>query len=166
MIVGMAGIAVRLRMDSANILAWRTDDWHPALNPHRMHCGNIAEMSGTSDANPLPVPRASKPIRITRARRTAILKALADPRRFQLLEQIAKARCPLACSAARSALPISAATLSHHIKELEAAGLIIATRDGKFVNLSLRPEVLQGLVDTLASLASPPCPPVPPSTSE
>ncbi len=68
--------------------------------------------------------RAQKSSRLTRARRTAILKALADPRRFELLERIAKAGCPLGCAQACAALPISAATLSHHIKELETAGLI------------------------------------------
>ena len=36
-------------------------------------------------------------------RRTAILKALADPRRFELLERIAKAGCPLGCAQALAA---------------------------------------------------------------
>jgi len=35
--------------------------------------------------------RAAKTVRLTRARRTALLKALADPKRFELLERIAKA---------------------------------------------------------------------------
>ena len=69
-------------------------------------------------------PSTAKPARLTRARRAAVLKALADPRRFELLERIAKAGCPLGCTQARAALPISAATLSHHIRELETAGLI------------------------------------------
>jgi ArsR family transcriptional regulator, arsenate/arsenite/antimonite-responsive transcriptional repressor len=90
--------------------------------------------------------------RLSRARRTALLKALADPRRYELLEHIAKAACPLGCSQARQALPISAATLSHHIKELETAGLIQVRRDGKFHYLSLRPGVLQALAALLASL--------------
>lgn len=98
-----------------------------------------------------------KPIRLSRARRTALLKALADPRRFELLEQIAKAACPLGCAQARAALPISAATLSHHIKELETAGLILVRREGKFHYLSLRPGVLEALAAVLASLA--PAPP-------
>ena len=45
-----------------------------------------------------------KKTRLSRARRTAILKALADPHRFQLLEQIANAGCPLGCVQARSSL--------------------------------------------------------------
>jgi ArsR family transcriptional regulator len=102
---------------------------------------------------------AVKPIRLTRARRSAILKALADPRRFELLERIAKAGCPLGCSQALAALPISAATLSHHIKELETAGLIHVRREGKFHFLTLRPGVLQALSDGLTALETPACGP-------
>ena len=98
-----------------------------------------------------------KPARLSRARRTAILKALADPRRFELLEKIAQANCPLGCAQARAALPISAATLSHHIKELETAGLITVRREGKFHFLSLRPGILQALSANLAALEKPLC---------
>jgi DNA-binding transcriptional ArsR family regulator len=53
----------------------------------------------------------------------AIAKALSDPRRFQILKHIAAQSCA-ACSDLRAAFPITAATLSHHLKELESAGLI------------------------------------------
>ncbi|HEX4031942.1 MAG TPA: metalloregulator ArsR/SmtB family transcription factor [Terracidiphilus sp.] len=104
------------------------------------------------------LPENAGSARLTRARRIAILKALADPRRFELLEQIAEARCPLGCAQALAALPISAATLSHHIKELEAAGLIEVRREGKFHFLSLRSGVLQSLAAGLAALEDPACP--------
>ena len=97
----------------------------------------------------------TKPAHLTRAKRTAILKALADPRRFELLEKIAKANCPLGCAQARAGLPISAATLSHHIKELETAGLIEVRREGKFHFLSLRAGVLDALAANLAALGQP-----------
>ena len=87
-----------------------------------------------------------------RIRRALILKALADPRRFRLLELVAAADSPLSCAVAREALTISPATLSHHIKELEAAGLVRAERQGKFVFLSLRPEVWSAFQDSLAAL--------------
>jgi ArsR family transcriptional regulator len=102
---------------------------------------------------------AAKSIHLTRARRTAILKALADPRRFLLLEHIAKASCPLGCSRARKAMSISAATLSHHIKELESAGLIDIRREGKFIYMSLRPRVLDALAATLVALEQNSCGP-------
>jgi ArsR family transcriptional regulator, arsenate/arsenite/antimonite-responsive transcriptional repressor len=101
----------------------------------------------------------AKTQRLTRARRTAILKALADPRRYELLERIAKASCPLVCAQAYAALKIAPATLSHHIKELESAGLIEIERAGKFHSLKLRPDVLDALVETLQSLSSTSCAP-------
>jgi ArsR family transcriptional regulator len=104
-----------------------------------------------------PPPTAAKPLRLSSARRTSILKALADPRRFQLLEKIAKAGCPLGCSEARATLPISAATLSHHIKELETAGLINVRREGKFHFLTMRPGVLKGLTGLLSALDTDAC---------
>lgn len=103
------------------------------------------------------MPPVAKTTRLTRARRTAILKALADPRRFELLEKIASAGCPLGCTQARAALPISAATLSHHIKELESAGLIHVERQGKFHFLTLRPGALQALAAGLSALEQFPC---------
>ncbi len=106
-----------------------------------------------------PPSAASKSPRLTRARRTAILRALADPHRYKLIERIAKAACPLGCAQARAALPISAATLSHHIKELETAGLINIRREGKFHYMSLRPGVLDALATTLATLEQAPCGP-------
>ena len=105
-----------------------------------------------------PAQSTPKPAHLTRARRAAILKALADPRRFELLERIAKAGCPLGCSQVRAALPISAATLSHHIKELETAGLIDIRREGKFHYLSLRSGVLEALATQLAALEPTTCP--------
>ncbi len=113
-----------------------------------------AEVPGQEQAK----SEAPKPVRLTAARRTALLKALADPRRFEVLQRIAKASCPLACSEVLSAIPIAPATLSHHIKELEAAGLIDTRRDGKFVLLSLRAGVLAALVATLSALNTPHCP--------
>jgi ArsR family transcriptional regulator len=104
----------------------------------------------------LPENRA-KPARLTRARRTAILKALADPKRFELLERIARASCPLGCSQARAALAIAPATLSHHIKELETAGLIHVERQGKFHFLSLRAGVLESLIANLSALDAQHC---------
>jgi ArsR family transcriptional regulator, arsenate/arsenite/antimonite-responsive transcriptional repressor len=93
-----------------------------------------------------------KPARLTRTHQTAIFKALADPHRFELLQQIAKAGCPLSCSQALNSLPISAATLSHHVKELETAGLIDIRREGKFAYLSLRPGVLESVAASLPAL--------------
>ncbi|HEY2012516.1 MAG TPA: metalloregulator ArsR/SmtB family transcription factor [Bryobacteraceae bacterium] len=63
----------------------------------------------------------------------AISRVLSDPRRFEILKHIAGGMCT-ACSDLRAAFPITAATLSHHLKELESAGLIEISRRGKFVD--------------------------------
>ena len=117
-------------------------------------------MKADTPASEKPVTKRSvKPVRLTKSRRIAILKALADPKRFELLEKIAKAACPLGCSVAGAALTISPATLSHHIKELESAGLIEVARAGKFHFLSLKPGVLESLSSTLESLSPGNCDP-------
>jgi ArsR family transcriptional regulator len=105
----------------------------------------------------MPATNVTKTARLTRARRTALLKALADPKRFELLERIAKSSCPLGCSVVRPALAISPATLSHHIKELETAGLINVERQGKFHFLALRPGVLEALAASISSLTPQGC---------
>jgi len=108
-------------------------------------------------SNALATPTQKRTPQLTRAKRAAVLKALADPRRFELLERIAKAQRPLACADALSALTISAATLSHHIKELESAGLIHVEKRGKFHYLSLRQGVLQSVAASLAALDATAC---------
>jgi ArsR family transcriptional regulator, arsenate/arsenite/antimonite-responsive transcriptional repressor len=102
-------------------------------------------------------PETARPLRLARAQRTAILKALSDPRRFELLEKIARASCPLGCTMARQALAISPATLSHHIKELQTSGLIDVRREGKFAFLSIKPGVLEALSTYLQSLSPTSC---------
>ena len=113
-------------------------------------------MSPTSSTTSLG--RSAKTIRLTRAQRTAILKALADPKRFELLERISRSNCPLGCGDARDALAISPATLSHHIKELQTSGLINVRREGKFHFLSVKPGVLEAIAAHLQSLSPTACP--------
>jgi ArsR family transcriptional regulator, arsenate/arsenite/antimonite-responsive transcriptional repressor len=84
--------------------------------------------------------------------RMAILKALGDPRRMEIVERLSSCEGCFACSDMRECLPISAATLSHHLKELETAGLIQIEREGKFARLTLRRDVWQAFLADLQRL--------------
>ncbi len=77
-----------------------------------------------------------------------ITKALADPRRFEILQNIAGNSC-MACSDLRVQFPIAAATLSHHLKELETAGLIATERRGKFVDATFQPKAWKQYLNEL-----------------
>jgi len=69
-----------------------------------------------------------------------ISKALADPRRFEMLERIASHN-EMACATLAEECPVSQPTLSHHLKELANAGLLNVRRDAKYMFYQLRRRV-------------------------
>ncbi|HZY63648.1 MAG TPA: metalloregulator ArsR/SmtB family transcription factor [Edaphobacter sp.] len=95
---------------------------------------------------------AAKRIALSERQLSLIARALADPRRYEILQKIGSSNSVCACGDIRDCLPITPATLSHHMKELENAGLIEAKRSGKFVNYTLRRDVLQAYLDRLARI--------------
>jgi ArsR family transcriptional regulator, arsenate/arsenite/antimonite-responsive transcriptional repressor len=72
-----------------------------------------------------------------------IAKALADPRRFSLLQTIAETSNQCAYQQLCREFPVTKATISHHVKELVTAGLVETEREGQYVHARLVPGVME-----------------------
>jgi ArsR family transcriptional regulator len=88
---------------------------------------------------------------MTRAEVHAISRVLSDPRRFEILKKIAARDCA-ACSDLRAKFPITAATLSHHLKELESCGLVAMERRGKFIDVMFQRGLWDAYLKELKSI--------------
>jgi ArsR family transcriptional regulator, arsenate/arsenite/antimonite-responsive transcriptional repressor len=89
--------------------------------------------------------------RLTQSRMDSIARAVSDPRRFAILKKIATCT-EVSCSSVRECQPIAAATMSHHLKELEQAGLIQIRREGKFASLQFQRETWDAYLANLSKI--------------
>ena len=80
-----------------------------------------------------------------------ICRALADPRRFAILQQIAR-QDSTPCASLHEQKILSPATISHHIKELTDAGLIDVQREGRCASLTLLRDIWNAYLEQLAKL--------------
>jgi len=81
----------------------------------------------------------------------AIARAVADPSRFAILQQIARRDCT-ACGSLDAQKLLSPATISHHLKELADAGLIDVQREGRCASLTLQRDLWNAYLAQLARL--------------
>ncbi len=94
----------------------------------------------------------AKRVKLTDREVTLISRALADPRRYQMLKQIGAHKDPTWCSALQESQCVTAPTLSHHLKELATAGLIEIVREGKYARLILQRHMLRAYSDQLSRI--------------
>ena len=102
-----------------------------------------------------------------------LFKALADPSRLKVLKLLASppandcAQPGSVCACdLEGELGLSQPTISHHMKLLVRAGLVTATKRGKWTDYTLNPDGFEQARDLLSALEQPglnaaPCPPNP-----
>jgi DNA-binding transcriptional ArsR family regulator len=81
-----------------------------------------------------------------------MLKALSDPTRWSIVQQVGEAG-ELPCRLLEQTLSVSKATVSHHAKILIQADILRARKEGRYLHYALRPENLRALSDALSSVA-------------
>ena len=94
---------------------------------------------------------SGKKVRLSPEQVEAIARVLAEPRRFAILKQIA-GQDTMMCSSLDAQHSISPATISHHLKALHEADLIVVERQGRMAHLTLRRDVWDAYLRELAAL--------------
>lgn len=117
------------------------------LRPITVLCASVL---ASHDTIKLRMP--SQKVEIDDQQLALISKALADPKRFQILQNIAEASEAPTCSCVRDWTGLAPATISHHLKELDAAGLIQVKRSGKYAHLTFRRDIWDAYLRRLSVL--------------
>jgi ArsR family transcriptional regulator len=85
------------------------------------------------------------------ARAVRILRALANPVRFRIV-QILAARDACVCGELVDELPLAQSTVSEHLKVLKEAGVVRGVVEGPNLCYCLDPEALRFITRTLGAL--------------
>lgn len=81
-----------------------------------------------------------------------VAKALADPRRFEIFQTIATADHKGMCGGeVCEEFSVAQATVSHHLKELTEAGLLVQRSEGQFKFWTLKQETMKEYIAELQS---------------
>jgi ArsR family transcriptional regulator, arsenate/arsenite/antimonite-responsive transcriptional repressor len=81
-----------------------------------------------------------------------VSKALADETRLRIFEAISSSD-QMTCGEIVSMRGVTPATVSHHLRILQEAGLIQCRREGQFVYSESNPKTLQEYTQELSALA-------------
>lgn len=112
---------------------------------------NIKVARVDADAVDAPEPKKRERDGLTDRQMLLIGKAIADPRRMEILRAIAQDK--VTCGDLMQRTGVSAATLSHHMKELEHAGLIETCKEGRFLQATLHKKMWKSYVASLKAIA-------------
>jgi ArsR family transcriptional regulator len=83
-----------------------------------------------------------------------ISKALADQTRLKIFETISACK-QMNCGEIVSTRGVTPATVSHHLKILDEAGLIACRREGQFVYSEAVPETVEAYARALTKMSRP-----------
>lgn len=86
------------------------------------------------------------------------LKAISDPTRLTILEGLSRKEMTVTEIAQRYAL--AQPTVSNHVKLLREAGVVTASRDGRSRRLTVRPDIVDDIVQEISSLLGRSIPPL------
>jgi ArsR family transcriptional regulator len=81
-----------------------------------------------------------------------ISRALADPHRLRILEKFKKNCATLYCSEVHDFLDLAQPSISHHLKQLVDADLLIPEKEGRNLKYNLNQEILNEYISFLTAL--------------
>lgn len=103
----------------------------------------------------MSIQRCCPPAQVDEADRTedaALFRALADPHRLTILATLGRADDEVCVCDFTSALPLNQPAVSHHLKILRDAGLVVCERRGTWVYYRLSPDAGERVSTALRSL--------------
>ena len=75
-----------------------------------------------------------------------ISKALGDPYRLKIMEMIKRKKDCVQCTSIIEKVDLAQSTISHHVKQLVDAELLIAEKDGRNASYRINQDVLDAYV--------------------
>lgn len=81
-----------------------------------------------------------------------ISKAIGDPHRIKILQAVKKQGC-MPCADICDMIDLTQSSISHHVKQLVDAGLLIPEKEGRNIKYTLDKKVLNEYTKYLTTLA-------------
>lgn len=81
-----------------------------------------------------------------------ISKAIGDPHRIKILQAVKKQGC-MPCADICDMIDLTQSSISHHVKQLVDAGLLIPEKEGRNIKYTLDKKVLNDYTKYLTTLA-------------